>query len=80
MLVPRHFYQGDGGIGLVVLSHTDGGLGPVILAANQGDGGIGLVVFASVEWVVNAFKPIALVKTNKTRSTTSIHLFIDPSE
>jgi hypothetical protein len=67
-------------MGPVVFSHGEGGIGPVVLAANQGDGGIGPVVFASVLWVVKAFRPIALVKTSRTRTATTIHLFMDPSE
>ncbi|MGH9708709.1 MAG: hypothetical protein ACRD5R_18325, partial [Candidatus Acidiferrales bacterium] len=73
-------YQGVGGIGLVVFRQGVGGIGLVVLAANQGVGGIGLVVFASAEWVVKAFKPIALVSTNSTSKAITSHRFIDPSE
>jgi hypothetical protein len=74
------FDQGDGGTGPVVFAQGEGGTGPVVLAANHGDGGTGPVVFASVEWVVKALTPIALVRTNKTNTTRINHLLIDPSE
>jgi hypothetical protein len=70
--------QGVGGIGLPVFVHGVGGIGLPVFAANQGVGGMGLPVFASVPWVVKALRPIALVKTSKTNTTTIDHLFIDP--
>jgi hypothetical protein len=71
--------HGVGGIGAVVLAHGVGGMGAVVLA--QGVGGIGAVVFAITPgWVVKAFKPIALVSTNKAKTTTTNDLDIDPSE
>ena len=70
--------QGVGGIGAVVLAHGVGGMGAVVLA--HGVGGIGAVVFAITPGWVRAFKPIALVSTNKAKTTTTNHLDIDPSE
>jgi len=62
-----------------VLAHGVGGMGAVVLA--QGVGGIGAVVFAITPgWVTKAFKPIALVSTNKAKTTTTNDLDIDPSE
>jgi hypothetical protein len=49
-----------------------GGIGALLCA--HGDGGIGALLFAS------ALRPIALVKTSRTNTTTSDHLDIDPSE
>ena len=68
-------YQGDGGIGALLLatSQGDGGIG-ALLFASQGEGGIGALLFAS------ALRPIALVKTSRTNTATSDHLDIDPSE
>jgi uncharacterized membrane protein YczE len=66
-------------MGAVVLAHGVGGIGAVVLA--QGVGGIGAVVFAITPgWVAKAFKPIALVSTNKAKTTTTNDLDIDPSE
>jgi hypothetical protein len=36
-------------------------------------------LFATDEWVVKDFRPIALVSTSKTNTATISHLFIDPS-
>jgi len=76
-VLPRH-YQGDGGIGAVV-NQGDGGIGAVV-AVSHGDGGIGAVVMAEIEWAVKAFSPIALVRTSSTKTTTTNHLDMDPSE
>jgi hypothetical protein len=67
-------YQGVGGIGAPVFaaSHGVGGIGAPVFATDHGVGGIGAPVFAS------ALRPIALVKTSKTNTTTISHLFIDP--
>jgi hypothetical protein len=75
-------YQGVGGIGPPVLAANQGvgGIGPPVLATNQGVGGIGPPVLASAVWVVNAFRPTALVRTSSTKATTINHLFIDPPE
>ena len=70
--------QGVGGIGLLVFVHGVGGIGLLVLTANQGVGGIGLLVLASVTWVPKAFRPTALVRTSRTKTTTISHLFIDP--
>jgi hypothetical protein len=64
--------QGDGGIGALLFAQGVGGIGALLCA--QGDGGIGALLFASV------LRPIALVKTSRTNTTTSDHLDIDPSE
>ena len=64
--------QGVGGIGALLCAHGVGGIGALLCA--QGDGGIGALLFAS------ALRPIALVKTSRTNTTTSDHLDIDPSE
>jgi len=71
-------YHGVGGIGPPVFAHGVGGIGPPVLATNQGVGGIGPPVLASAVWVVNAFRPTALVRTSSTKATTINHLFIDP--
>ena len=68
------YFQGVGGIGLPVFAHGVGGIGLPVFAANHGVGGIGLPVFAS------AFRPTALVRTSKTKTTTINHLFIEPPE
>jgi hypothetical protein len=64
--------QGVGGIGALLCAQGVGGIGALLCA--QGDGGIGALLFAS------ALRPIALVKTSRTNTTTSDHLDIDPSE
>ena len=74
----RH-YQGDGGIGADV-SHGDGGIGAEVNAASHGDGGIGADVLAEIEGAVKAFSPIALVNTISTKTATTNHLDMDPSE
>jgi hypothetical protein len=73
-------YQGVGGIGAPVFakSHGVGGIGAPVFATSHGVGGIGAPVLANVEWVANAFRPTALVKTSNTKTTTINHLFIDP--
>jgi len=63
-----------------VLLQGDGGIGAVVLAESQGDGGIGAVVLAEIEWAVKAFRPIALVSTSRTKTATTNHLDMDPSE
>jgi hypothetical protein len=63
-----------------VFAHGVGGIGPLVLADSQGVGGIGPLVFARIGWAVMAFNPIALVRTNKAKTTTTNHLDIDPSE
>jgi hypothetical protein len=75
-----NYLQGDGGTGAVVFRQGEGGTGAVVLAINQGDGGTGAVVLASVEWVVKAFRPMALVTTSRARTSNISHLFMDPSE
>jgi len=72
------FYQGVGGIGLLVFAHGVGGIGLLVFANNQGVGGIGLLVLANVEWVAKAFRPTALASTSNTKTATINHLFIDP--
>jgi hypothetical protein len=58
--------QGDGGTGAVVSAH--------------GEGGTGAVVRATLECVIaNAWIPAALVRTNKTSTTTVIQFFINYS-
>ena len=74
------FAHGVGGIGLPVFAHGVGGIGLPVFASNHGVGGIGLPVLASVEWVDKAFRPTALVRTSKTKTTTINHLFIEPPE
>lgn len=75
------FAHGVGGIGALVFAHGVGGIGALVLASSQGVGGIGALVFAITPgWVAKAFKPIALVSTNKAKTTTTNDLDIDPSE
>jgi len=38
-----------------------------------------LPLLATVEWVANDFRPIALAKTSRTNTATISHLFMDPS-
>lgn len=59
-------------------SHGVGGIGALVFATSHGVGGIGALVLANVEWVANAFRPIALARTSNTKTTTINHLFIDP--
>jgi len=66
--------QGVGGTGAVVLAQGVGGTGAVVLA--QGVGGTGAVVLATEM----AFRPTALANTNMTKTATTNHLLIDPSE
>jgi hypothetical protein len=40
--------------------------------------GIGTGSLATAEWVVSAFNPIALVKTDNANTATTSHLFISP--
>ena len=56
-----------------------GGIGAVV-ADSHGVGGIGAVVKTEIEWVVKAFRPIALVSTSRTKTATTNHLDMDPSE
>ena len=79
---PLVFDHGVGGIGPLVFasSHGVGGIGPLVFASSHGVGGIGPLVFANVEWVAKAFRPTALVRTSKTKTTTITHLFIDPPQ
>jgi hypothetical protein len=74
------FAHGVGGIGLPVFAHGVGGIGLPVFAASHGVGGIGLPVLACVGWVESAFRPIALVRTSNTKTTTINHLFIEPPE
>lgn len=60
--------------------HGVGGIGAPVFANSHGVGGIGAPVLASVVWVDKAFRPTALVRTSNTKTTTIIHLFIDPPE
>lgn len=69
--------HGVGGTGALVDIHGVGGTGALVLATNQGVGGTGALVLAIV-WVTTAFRPIALVKTSRTKTATTNHLFIDP--
>ena len=62
-----------------MFAHGVGGIGPLVLADSQGVGGIGPLVLARVGWDVKAFRPIALVSTNKAKTTTTNPLDIDPS-
>lgn len=73
------FAHGVGGTGAVVFIQGVGGTGAVVFASIHGVGGTGAVVFASAG-VDSAFKPIALVRTNNAKTTTTNHLDIDPSE
>jgi hypothetical protein len=75
---PLVFDHGVGGIGPLVFVHGVGGIGPLVLARSHGVGGIGPLVLASVVRVARAFRPTALVRTSKTKTTTINHLFIDP--
>jgi hypothetical protein len=83
---PVSDYQGDGGIGALLFAQGDGGIGALLLATSQGDGGIGALLFAQGDGgigallLASALRPIALVKTSRTNTTTSDHLDIDPSE
>jgi hypothetical protein len=70
--------QGAGGTGADVLAQGAGGTGADVLA--QGAGGTGADVLATNDWVVTAFRPIALTKTNIANTTTTNDLLIDPSE
>jgi hypothetical protein len=73
----RCYYHGVGGTGaLVDIIHGVGGTGADVLADSQGVGGTGALVLATLGWVTRAFRPIALVRTNRTRTVTTIHLFI----
>jgi hypothetical protein len=74
--------HGVGGIGALVFAHGVGGIGALVFASNHGVGGIGALVFAIRPswWDVIAFSPIALVRTNNAKTTTTNHLDIDPSE
>jgi hypothetical protein len=84
---PVSDYQGDGGIGALLFAQGDGGIGALLLATSQGEGGIGALLFASqgdggigALLFASALRPIALLKTSRTNTTTSDHLDIDPSE
>ena len=55
-----------------------GGIGAPVFATSHGVGGIGAPVLASVVRVARAFRPTALVRTSKTKTTTINHLLIDP--
>lgn len=76
------FAHGVGGIGALVFAHGVGGIGALVLADSHGVGGIGALVLAIAPgcWVVRAFKPIALVRTNNAKTTTTNDLDMDPSE
>jgi hypothetical protein len=63
-----------GGTGADVLFQGVGGTGADVLA--QGVGGTGADVLANVI----AFKPTALAITDMTKTVTTNHLLIDPSE
>jgi hypothetical protein len=72
------YFQGDGGTGAVEADQGDGGTGAV--EAAHGEGGTGAVLAATEPEcvIVKAWIPKALVRTNKTSTTTVIQLFITP--
>lgn len=51
---PLSDYQGDGGIGALLIAQGEGGIGALLLATNQGDGGIGALLFAHGEGGIGA--------------------------
>jgi hypothetical protein len=66
------------------LEIEDGGNGPLEIEGGNGpleieDGGSGPLEIPSADWVVKAFRPIALVSTSSTNTTTINHLLMDPS-
>jgi hypothetical protein len=76
------YYRGppgsvEGGGAVVLATNVTAALGPP--GSVDGGGAVVLLISTLPEPEVRAFRPIAPVNTNRTKTTKINHLFIDPS-